>query len=109
MAVLPLTTRLLAEYITFRVALALYWANILVVGGILLAAFIYAQRARLLRDDVTREVSRAFVRRVLVAQSLYAFGALLCLANTFWSIGFIVLVQLNYAIAPGHRFVRSIE
>ncbi|THD54640.1 TMEM175 family protein, partial [Phenylobacterium sp.] len=28
-AVLPLTTRLLAEYITFRVALALYWANIL--------------------------------------------------------------------------------
>ena len=28
------------------------------------------------------------------------FGALLCLVNTYWSIGFIVLLQLNYAIAP---------
>jgi hypothetical protein len=36
----------------------------------------------------------------MIAQSLYAFGALLCIFNTYWSIGFIVLVQLNYAIAP---------
>jgi hypothetical protein len=36
----------------------------------------------------------------VIAQALYAFGALLSVANTYWSIGFIVLVQLNYAIAP---------
>ncbi|HEY8871013.1 MAG TPA: hypothetical protein VIM30_16720 [Candidatus Limnocylindrales bacterium] len=29
-----------------------------------------------------------------------AFGTALCVVNTYWSIGFIVLVQLNYAIAP---------
>ena len=28
------------------------------------------------------------------------FGALLCVIDTYWSIGFIILVQLNYAIAP---------
>ena len=42
----------------------------------------------------------AICRRIVAGQSLYAFGALLCLFNTYWSIAFIVLVQLNYAIAP---------
>jgi hypothetical protein len=36
----------------------------------------------------------------VIGQSLYALGALLCVFNTTWSIAFIVLVQLNYAIAP---------
>ena len=36
----------------------------------------------------------------LVAQALYAIGAAMCLLNTYVSIGFIVLVQLNFAIAP---------
>jgi hypothetical protein len=27
-------------------------------------------------------------------------GALLCVFNAYWSIGFIVLVQLNYVLAP---------
>jgi hypothetical protein len=49
-------------------------------------------------------VSDAVTRRIVIAQSLYAFGALLCLVNPYWSIGFIVLVQLNYVIAP--RFGR---
>ena len=38
--------------------------------------------------------------RIVIAQALYAFGASLCVISTYWSIGFIVLVQLNYAIAP---------
>jgi hypothetical protein len=45
-------------------------------------------------------VARAIKRRIVIGQGLYAFGALLCLVNTYVSIGFIVLVQLNYAIAP---------
>ena len=31
---------------------------------------------------------------------LYAFGAALCVVNTYWSIAFIVLIQINYAVAP---------
>jgi hypothetical protein len=39
-------------------------------------------------------------RRIVVAQSLYALGAALCVINTYYSIAAIVLVQINYAIAP---------
>ena len=31
---------------------------------------------------------------------LYAFGAALCVVNTYWSIAFIVLIQISYAVAP---------
>jgi len=54
----------------------------------------------LIKEDTPPEVQGAICRRVLIAQSLYAFGALLCLVSNYVSIGFIVLVQLNYAIAP---------
>ena len=49
------------------------------------------------------DVPAAICRRIMVAQALYAFGALLCVINTYWSIGFILLVQLNYAVAPQFR------
>ena len=39
-------------------------------------------------------------RRVFVAQAPYAVGAALCLFSTYWSIGFILLVQLNYVVGP---------
>jgi len=42
----------------------------------------------------------AIKRRIVAAQSLYALGALLCVFNTYWSIGFIVAVKLFYAAAP---------
>ena len=48
----------------------------------------------------TDDVRCAIGRRILVAQALYAVGAAMCLVNTYVSIGFIVFVQLNFAIAP---------
>ena len=75
-------------------------ANIFVLGAILYASWRYATRAGLLQDDVSVEVRRAIRRRSVFAQGLYALGAALCFFNTYWSIGFIVPVQLNYAIAP---------
>jgi len=109
-SVLPFSTRLLAEFIEFRTALLLYWANIFVLGAILYSSWRYATRAGLLKDDVPFEIRRAVRRRVVFAQGLYAFGAALCFFSTYWSIGFIVLVQLNYAIAPrlwGRRDVKG--
>jgi len=50
--------------------------------------------------DLAEAVSTAICRRILVALSLYAVGALLSLFSTYASIGFIGLVQLNYAVAP---------
>jgi hypothetical protein len=49
---------------------------------------------------VSPEILAVIRRRIIIGQSLYAFGALLCAFNTYWSIAFIVLVQLYYAIAP---------
>src|SRR6516225_4187470 len=54
----------------------------------------------LVSPDMPAAVPVAIKRRIVIGQSLYAFGALLCLIDTYWSIAFIVLVQLNYAIAP---------
>ena len=97
---MPFSTGLLASFITFRLALVVYWLNILLLGTVLFVSGRYAQHARLMKDEVTAEMRSANERRIVIAQALYAFGALLCVINTYVSIAFIVLVQLNYAIAP---------
>jgi uncharacterized membrane protein len=99
-ALMPFSTSLLAEFITFRLALVAYWANILLLGVIVYLAMIYAEGHGLLNKDTTPVMTRVIKRRIVAAQGLYAFGALLCLISPLWSIVFIVLVQLNFAIAP---------
>jgi uncharacterized membrane protein len=99
-AVLPFSTSLLAGFITYRLALILYWLNILALGLALLWAWRYASRHGLVSPDAPPHIDRAIEGRIVVAQMLYAAGAALCLIDTYWSIGFIVLVQFNYAIAP---------
>ena len=56
--------------------------------------------ANLLKPDAPPEVQALVKRRILVAQALYAIGAALVVFGTGVSIAFIVLVQLNFAIAP---------
>ena len=97
---LPFSTRLLAEFITYKTAFLVYWLNILLCGLSILACAIYAERAGLIKADAPENFSRAYRRRVLIAQALYAAGAALGLISIPLGIGFIVLVQLNYAIAP---------
>ena len=99
-ALMPFSASLLAYNIGLRLALVVYWANIFVLGVVIYAGWRYATRAGLVREDVIPEMSSAIARRITAAQILYAFGALLCIFDTGWSIGFIVLVQLNFAIAP---------
>jgi len=97
---MPFSTGLLAAFITFRLAFVVYWLNILLLGVVLFVSWRYAQHAQLMKDEVTAEMRSANERRIVIAQALYAFGALLCVINTYVSIAFIVLVQLNYASAP---------
>jgi uncharacterized membrane protein len=99
-SLIPFSTALLAEYIHYRTALLVYWSNVVLLGLALYWSWSYAVRASLLADDVPAEVHPAIVRRILIAQTLYAVGALLCFIDTYWSIAAIVLVQVNYAIAP---------
>jgi len=92
----------LAHFITFRVALLVYWLNIVVLGFVLLAGAEYALRAQLFaREGEERRAGIRVIRsRVLVAQALYAIATALCVFNTYVSIALIVLIQLNYAVAP---------
>jgi len=104
-ALMPGSTALLAAFETFRIALIGYWLNILVPGLMLLWGWSYAKRAGLVKTDVPAATDVIVKRRIVTAQALYAVGAALCIFNTYWSIAFIVLVQLNYAIAPRVRWL----
>jgi uncharacterized membrane protein len=97
---LPLSTRLLAEFIDYRTALGIYWLNIFVLGAMLYWSWSYATHAGLIKADTPQEVRAGICRRILIAQSLYAVGAALCFIHPWVSIAAIVLVQLNYAVAP---------
>jgi len=97
---IPFSTSLLAEFIHYRTALLVYWMNILLLGATLYWSWSYATRAALLSDHVPTDIHTAVVRRIVIAQSLYTAGAALCFLNTYYSIAAIVLVQVNYAIAP---------
>jgi uncharacterized membrane protein len=97
---LPLSTRLLAEFIAYRLAIGIYWLNIFVPGAMLYGSWAYATRANLVQPDLSPATVSSICRRILIAQSLYAAGAALCFINTWVSLAAIVLVQLNYAVAP---------
>jgi uncharacterized membrane protein len=99
-ALVPFTTKLLAEFIGYRLALVIYWLNILALGAILYASWRYAMRAGLVKAEITAAISSAIERRILIAQALYAIAALACVWHTYLSIGMIIALQLYYAIAP---------
>jgi len=101
--ILPFSTRLLATFTTYRIALLVYWGTIALLGALLYGCWGYAGRTKLIKDDLPLEIQVAICRRIWIAQSLYAVGAALCVLSTYLSIGVIVLIQLNYAVAPGWR------
>lgn len=100
---MPFSTGLLSEFITFRIALVVYWLNILLLGVMLFASWRYAWRTRLVKDDTTAAMSAATERRIVTYQAVYAIGAALCVINTYVSIAVIVLAQLNSVFAPRIR------
>src|SRR5579883_2186177 len=90
---MPFSTRLLAEFFSYPVAFFLYWAKILLAGSALMACWPYAERVQLVPAG-------AICRRSVYAQALYAFGAALGLVHVGLGVAFILLVRLNYVIAP---------
>jgi uncharacterized membrane protein len=98
--VLPFSTRLLADFLAYRTAFLIYWVNIVVLGACLYATWAYAEGAKLIREEAHGDISRAVKRRIVLAQSLYAIGALAGLVNVTLGIILIMLIQLNYAVGP---------
>lgn len=97
-SVLPFTTDVLSHHINNKVSILLYWLNILLLGILIYIHWLYAEKHQhLAKDEQIQAVAHAIKRRVIIAQALYCFGALLCFINTYISIAFIIAVQLNYA------------
>jgi uncharacterized membrane protein len=100
-ALLPFSTSLLAEFIDLSVAFLVYWLNLYAIGVALYVVWWYAGRAGLLRADAGEGVRAAFRRRIVVYQAAYAVGAIVALVvGTIPAIVFVLLTQLNSAIAP---------
>jgi len=98
-SMVPFSTSLLAQFISFRNALLVYWLNILVLGTTLYLSWVCAIGGSLVKADMPLQVSSAIKRRIVIAQALYAVGAALAFVDARWSIALIVLVQLNYVFA----------
>jgi uncharacterized membrane protein len=103
----PFSTQLLANFPNLKLALVEYWLNIVLLGGMLLAAVEYALHAHLFEETKQRDLAGLFRGRILIAQALYAFATALSIFFPTWvSIALIVLIQLNYVIAPGIPILR---
>jgi TMEM175 potassium channel family protein len=78
-----------------------YWLNILLLGAGLEAAARYGAKALVPGDDQqARARLTTFRRRILLAQTLYALAALICLISTVASVIALALVQLYFIVSP---------
>lgn len=98
--IIPFTTAFLSEYITFKFAVMIYWCNLFLLGLMLFLSLRYLDRYHFLKTPGTHtiEIKNAMIRRGIIAQSLYAFGALLCFVSTYLSIAVLLGIQLYFAI-----------
>ena len=101
----PFSTGLLADYIAFRLALIIYWLNLMLLGLMLFVSWRYATRNSLLKAEVTPEIAHAQVRRIVGFQILYGLVTLLCVFSTSLSIALLILLQIYSIFAPRIRFL----
>src|SRR6516225_141850 len=99
-SLLPFSAALLAHYVHLRLAVGVYWLNILLLGAGLEAAARYGRT--LVPGDDQQGLARltTFRRRILLAQALYALAALICLISTTASVIALALVQLYFIVSP---------
>jgi len=107
-SMLPFTTAFLSEYIQFKFSVLIYWLNILLMGVMVYINWSYAHKKKYLwlpEADI-EHTNKLMRQRVIKAQALYAFGALLCFFNTYLSIAVIIMIQLTYAFDV---FLKKVE
>jgi len=100
-SLLPFTTAFLSEHIQFKLSIGLYWLNIFLLGLVIYIQWAYAYKHDYLSISESEKpvVNKVIRKRIIIAQTLYAIGALLCFVNIYLSIIMIILIQLNYALA----------
>jgi uncharacterized membrane protein len=99
-SLLPFSAAVLAHYVHLRLAVGAYWLNILLLGVALECSARYGSRTFALEEGQARSRLATFRRRILIAQTLYALAALICLISTQASVIALALVQLYFIISP---------
>ncbi|MFI1913556.1 TMEM175 family protein [Nocardia sp. NPDC020380] len=99
----PFATALLAAFPQSRLALLVYWVDLLYLGLVQLVSLRYARRADLLSEATTPEDTMAIRKRIAIVQVLYAVCVALSPISTYLSIGLIIALQLNSAVSPPIR------
>ena len=100
-SLLPFSAALLAHYVHLRLAVGVYWLNILLLAVALEVGARYGRTAFVPGDDPrARARLSTFRRRILLAQSLYALAALICLISTQASVIALLAVQLYFIVSP---------
>jgi uncharacterized membrane protein len=98
-SLLPFSAALLAHYDRLRLAVAVYWLNIVLLGVTLEWSSRYGRKA-FAPGPVALARLGTFRRRILLAQSLYTVAALVSLASTQASVIALAAVQVYYIISP---------
>ena len=96
---MPFSTALLGEYIDFRLALVVYWLNLVLLGGLLWGALRYAARAGVLGPAFTPDVLAASRRRIAGYQALYALAVATSVVSTYLAIALLVVLQLHSVLS----------
>ena len=100
-SLLPSSAALLAHNVHLRLAVGVYWLNILMLGAGLEWGARYGRKAFMPEDArPARARLTTFRRRILLAQALYALAALICLISTQASVFALAIVQLYFIVSP---------
>jgi uncharacterized membrane protein len=105
---MPFSTALLAGFMSYRLALVVYWGNLVLVGGMLLACWRYARRAGLLTPEGAAGAFAVNQRRIVRAQVLYALAVAACLVSTYVSVAVLVALQVDSAVSPRWGLLRRL-
>jgi uncharacterized membrane protein len=100
-SLLPFSTVLLAHYVHLRLAVGVYWLNILLLGAGLEWGARYGRKTFVpVGAQQARSRLTTFRRRILLAQGLYTLAALICLISTQASVIALAIVQLYFIVSP---------
>jgi uncharacterized membrane protein len=106
---LPFSAALLAHYVHLRVAVGVYWLNLLALGLALEWSARYGRGALLPDDGQASERLAIFRHRILVAQVLYAAAAAICFISTVASIIALIVVQLYFIVSPRRLRIETLR
>ena len=99
-SLVPFTTKMVGEYSGQEIALLLYGTNLLAISLMLLAHWLYAARAGLLKPSTANETKKKVTRQILIGATVFAAGMGMAFVQPAWSL-FVFLLVPGLHILPG--------